>query len=106
MQWNELEKACGGKKVILYGLGLGVRQFMESYGDTIAVEAVVDNDVAKQGKKAGDLMPEAFQKKCGDLCICNSEVLARYVPEETIVLVASAKRYGEIVGLMYRRHGL
>lgn len=97
MQWNELENVCTAKKVILYGLGLGIRQFMECYGNTIAVEAIIDNDVAKKGKKAGDLLSEAFQTKCEDLCISSADILAKYVPKDTVILVASAMCYREIV---------
>lgn len=97
MRWNEIEEACTSKKVILYGLGLGVRQFLECYGDQIPVEAMIDNDIAKQGKKAGDLLAEAFQTKCGNIRISSAEILAGYVPGETLILVASAKRYEEII---------
>lgn len=97
MKWNEIEKACGSKRVIIYGLGLGIRQFMDAYGNTIAVEAVIDNDPAKQGKKAGDLLAEAFGTKCEDIGISDANILTEYAPEDTLILVASAKRYAEIL---------
>ncbi len=97
MRWNEIEEACTSKKVILYGLGLGIRQFLDCYGNQIPVEAVIDNDTAKQGQKAGDLLAEAFQTECENIRISGAEILAGYAPEETLVLVASAKRYAEIV---------
>lgn len=78
-------------------MGLGVRQFLEKYGNSITVASIIDNDVRKQGKKVGDLLPEAFQTNCENVCISNAEALAEFEPEETLILVASAKRYTEIL---------
>ena len=97
MKWHEIEKECASKKVVIYGLGLGIRQFLEKYGNSITVETIIDNDVTKQGKRAGDLLPEAFQTKCGNIYIHSAEVLSKYEPKETIILVASSKRYAEIM---------
>lgn len=97
MKWNEIEKKCKSKKVIIYGLGLGVRQFLESYGNDIPIEAMIDNDAGKQGERAGDLLAEAFQTKCEDLRISSANILAEYNAKDTLILVASAKRYAEIV---------
>lgn len=97
IKWSELEKACFSKKVVIYGLGLGIRQFLETYGNTISVKTIIDNDAAKQGKKAGDLFAEAFQTACENVCISSSDILTEYEPKETVILVASAKRYMEIM---------
>jgi len=102
--WAELEKQCRSKKVVIYGLGLGIRQFMEKYGDSIAVDAVIDNDVGKKGKTVGELLPEAFCTKCENVRISGSDILSDYDIQGIVILVASAGRHEEILEELRSRH--
>lgn len=92
----DIEQICTGKVVLVYGLGQGVRQFFEQYGNSISVADIIDNDTSRQEKFVGDFLPEAFGTKCSDIQIHSVDVLEKYDPENTIVLIASAKHYEEI----------
>lgn len=93
---QDIEEVCKGKHVIIYGAGKGIGQFLEQYGHKVTLEAVIDNDRCKQGKKIGDIFSEAFQTKFADVQICSPGILSQYVPENVVVFVASAKRHREI----------
>ena len=100
--WDDIGQICAGKKVVIYGLGTGIRQFLDKYGGTAYktvpdIKAVIDNDIRKQGKMLGDLLPEAFGTNWENILVQSTEILSEYISEETVILVAGSKRSSEIV---------
>ena len=94
---DDLGQICVGKKVVIYGLGSGIREFLDTVPHEMKVNAVIDNDIRKQGKLLGDLLPEAFGTSRENIAVQSAEILSEYMAEETVILVASAKRSSEIV---------
>lgn len=101
--FDEIEQICVGKKVVIYGIGSGIREFLDTVSHKMIIEAVIDNAVRKQGKLLGDLLPEAFGTGWENIVVQSADILSDYIADETVILVASAKRSQEIVQDLEKR---
>ncbi|MBQ6788413.1 MAG: CDP-glycerol glycerophosphotransferase family protein [Lachnospiraceae bacterium] len=102
MQWNDWLQECSGKQVVLYGLGAGSGNFLSRIDERVTLVGVIDNDERKAGMLLGAYKAEAYQREIGKICIRNSTYITQYDKEETVFVVASAKRYTEIVQELQR----
>lgn len=101
--WHDIGQICVGKKVVIYGLGVGMREFLDSVSHKIVIEAVIDNAIQKQGKLLGDLLPEAFGTNREKIIVQSADILSKYISEETVIFVASSNRSPEIVQDLRKR---
>ena len=95
--WDGIGQICANKNVVIYGLGSGIREFLDTVSREIIITAVIDNDIRKQGRSLGDLLPEAFGTDRENIVVQGTDILSSYITEETVILVASSKRSPEIV---------
>lgn len=94
--WHDVEEEVMRKKVILYGLGKSISDFFQRYGNQIALESIIDNNISKQGVEAGVLLEEVSDTLSEKIIVSGNDVLSDYNPDDVVVLVASARKYVEI----------
>lgn len=101
--WSSFERAAKGKYVIIYGVGPCVNIFFERYGCTRTPDAVIDNNEKKQGQKVKNIVPAAWCLPMIDTVVSSSKILDSYDADKTVILIGSAKRYGEIAEEIQKR---
>lgn len=95
--WRDFEAAANGNKVFLYGLGYCAVQFFERYGNTIIAKGIIDNDVSKHNFEIGEILPESFGTANEKVLIQGSQILNYAEPSDTVILIASSRKYQEII---------
>ncbi len=95
-KWDRLRKESIGKKVFLFGGTSACDFFLEQYGDTFDVMAVLDSDRIKAGQKYNDFSKLSLGQKYKDLLIKSPDELRKYQPEELAIIITSTNYYEEI----------
>lgn len=102
--WSSFEAIAKGKKyIIIYGVGLSVNIFFERYGCSRKPDAVIDNNEKKQGQKVKDIVPAAWCLDMDDIAVSSSKILDFYVPDKTVILIGSARKYKEIAAELLKK---
>lgn len=98
--WEAFEKVSEGKKVFLFGTGAGTYFFWAR--SSRSLEAILDNDSSKWNIRIEDLTEGAQCTSSEGMPIDSADILLKYSPDETVILVSSLKRYDEIVNQLYK----
>lgn len=95
--WSDFEAAANGRQVFLYGLGYCAVQFFDRYRNLAMARGIIDNDVSRQEFEIGEILPEAFGTANEKVLVQGSRILDDADPVDTVILIASAGSYQEIV---------
>lgn len=94
--WADFEYAIQGKKVFLYGVGLGADCYFNRYKNAVRLDGVIDNDGKKQGLPAKVFVAEMIDLEQGNLPVSDSSVFDCDLAENSVVLISSTNYYMEI----------
>ena len=94
--WEDFKKFCQDKKLILYGLGTLLNYFFIRCGNEIPIAAAIDNDVTKQGQLLKDFFDESDLNEAKDIKISPKDLLHKYEPSDTVILISSFRYFEEI----------
>lgn len=106
--WEECQRECAGKKIVIYGLGNGIASFVRDYGMDISIDYVVDSkksgmsfadfcfvntDELNRGKKKNLATLEA-------MIVEKPQMMQSLDLEKTVVIIVSLANYMEIYDML------
>lgn len=94
--WKEFFEKIQGKKVFIFGLGVGTDYYFTKFKDRIEIEGFIDNDMSKHGAQAQAYLSIDSKKFCGNAIISDISILKKYKEEQTVVLITSIRSYEKI----------
>lgn len=94
--WEQFWERTNNNKIILFGVGACASSVFENYKD-ISIEAVIDNNIKKQGLRLDDFIDETRCMECGKLEIKSREVLKKYSADDISILISSTNYYEQII---------
>lgn len=101
--WKDFDNIIYGKKIVLYGVGAGADCYFDRYKDSARLDAVIDNDVRKQGLPAKVFLAEMFGMDRENLCVSDCSILDDVISEEIVILISSTNYYMEIIEQLEKR---
>ena len=93
--WEDFEIACQGKKLIIYGI-TNQLIFLWQRCNNFRIDAVIDNDLDKQGAALKTFFDENDLKEAKEVKISPKAILKNYASDEVVVLISSLKFYEDI----------
>ena len=91
--WELFCQQSAGKKVFLFGTGIGMDYFLRYCCNHLGIAGIIDNNKEKQDKELGWDSAEAFQTEYEHLIIQSPDVLKKYDDQDTVVLITSVNYY-------------
>lgn len=95
--WEVFEERIAERPLLLFGAGDGIDSFFDRYSDKIKMQGVIDNEVALQGIRLGDMVLPDIPSELAEIKIGGRDLLKQYKPDEVTILVMALKRYAEII---------
>ena len=95
-KWEDFGNALPNKKVIVLGLARNVENLLMMYGETIDIDAFIDNNPAKWGTRVGDVLVCMNDSRYKDMRVLSCDYLDGLDCENVIILIGGKRSYREI----------
>lgn len=92
--WAAFETAARDKKIFLFGAGYVANLYWVRCRRPL--EGILDNNSDKWNMRAEEAIEGAYKTDNADMLITGANILEKYNPQETIILVASTK-YNDVI---------
>ena len=102
--WHDFEAETIGKKVVLFGAGVGLDFFYARYAGKMDVVGVVDNDANLWGLSLKSLALNVTDSKDKELTVNGIDFLDEFQSGETVVLITSLNHYVDIAAELETRN--
>lgn len=103
--WEQFETAIVGKKLFLFGIGVGADYYYYKYGDKAQAEGIIDNNSLFHGCLAQMLLWEKIDHNHKSMQVSDISLLDEFEPNELVILITSFKHYQDIATEL-RAHGI
>ena len=94
--WEQFDTAATGKKLFLFGVGVGADYYYYKYGDRAKAEGIIDNNPLFQGCLAQMFLWEKLDQAHRALRVSDISVVDEFESDELVVLITSFKHYQNI----------
>lgn len=101
--WEEFDFVSKSNKVIIFGMGVGADYYFFKYAGLARADGCIDNNRELQGLKIKEVLWEVFDDKYDDIKISSIELLRKFDPKDTVVLITGLKRYESVVDELIQR---